>query len=35
MSKQERKELKMKQRAAEEHAAAAARGESVCVEKVK
>jgi hypothetical protein len=35
MNKQEKKAMKMKQRAAEEHAAAAARSESICAEKVK
>ena len=35
MSKQEQKALKMQKRAAEEHAAAVARGEAVCVERVK
>jgi hypothetical protein len=35
LNKQERKQMKMKQHAAEEHVAAAARGESICVEKVK
>ncbi len=35
LNKQERKELKMKQREAAELAAAAERGESICIEKVK
>jgi hypothetical protein len=35
MSKQEQKAMKMKLRAAEELAAAAARSETICVEKVK
>jgi hypothetical protein len=35
MNKQERKALKMQKRAAEEHAAAVARGEAACGEQVK